>query len=189
VPNGLLYHANCEHSHTYFSFFIGSCNVWDPVVLTASEGSHFHSTLDTNLSWNELSEFVNENCMVVLTSASEIVWKGLQKAEKNFLAECEEYLDDNSLQECSPASTRESMFPVTDFAEVDFSDKNHIVLIVSDDMLKVSKQKLKFLQENNVVLASIPMVTGISQLNPVVAGVVLMYEIHNHLATIKHFRK
>ncbi|XP_056010186.1 rRNA methyltransferase 3, mitochondrial-like isoform X2 [Ostrea edulis] len=170
----------------------GCCNLWDPVVLTASEGSHFHMAIETNLSWNKLSECIDDNCMVVLASARQIVWKGLQKAEKNFLEDLEENikkgdecLEENLLQECSPGYTRGSIFPVTNFTEVDFSDKNHIILIVSDDTLKVSKQKLKFLQENNAVLVSIPMVTGISKLNPVVAGVVLMYKIQNQLVSIK----
>lgn len=158
--------------------------MWDQDVLTASEGTHFYMPIQTNLSWKDLNEEIeatDSNVKVVLTGARPMVYRGIWKAEKKFLeTNCDE--DNFSSDSDFGEQTEESNFPLTNFSDVDFRDADDIVLIISDDMSKSFKQKFRFLQQNTVVLASVPIANGLAKLNPIVPGILLMYEIHSQMS-------
>lgn len=159
--------------------------MWDQDVLTSSEGTHFYMPIQTNLSWKDLNEEIeatDSNVKVVLTGARPMVYRGIWKAEKKFLeTNCDEdnFSSDSDFGE---QTLEESNFPLTNFSDIDFRDADDIVLIISDDMSKSFKQKFRFLQQNTVVLASVPMANGLAKLNPIVPGILLMYEIHSQMS-------
>lgn len=168
--------------------------MWDPEVLTVSDGSHFYMPIQTNLSWNilrqngEVEEYTRSK--VIFTSARPMTFQAIWKAEERFLADNLEDEDtDAGDTDSSPASlskfAEKSRFQLTNFNEVDFSNADDFTLIISDDTLKVSNQKIKFLYENDAVLASVPMTRGITKLNPTVPGILMLYQLLGQLTSNK----
>lgn len=171
---------------------LGCCNMWDPEVLTTSDGSHFYMPIQTNLSWNilrqngEVEEYTRSK--VIFTSARPMTFQAIWKAEERFLAD---NLEDEDIDagDSSPTilskSAEKSRFQLTNFNEVDLSNADDFILIISDDTLKVSNQKIKFLYENDAVLASVPMTRGITKLNPTVPGILMLYQLLGQMTSNK----
>lgn len=166
--------------------------MWDPEVLTTSDGSHFYMPIQTNLSWNilrqngEVEEYTRSK--VIFTSARPMAFQAIWKAEERFLAD---NLEDEDIDagDSSPTilskSVEKSRFQLTNFNEVDLSNADDFILIISDDTLKVSNQKIKFLYENDAVLASVPMTRGITKLNPTVPGILMLYQLLGQMTSNK----
>lgn len=168
--------------------------MWDPEVLTASDGSHFYMPIQTNLSWNilrqngEVEKYTRNK--VIFTSARPMTLQAVWKAEEKFLAENLEDEDtdagnNDSSHSSLSRSAEKSRFQLTNFNEVDLSNADDFTLIISDDTLKVSNQKIKFLYENDAVLASVPMTSGITKLNPTVPGILMLYQLLGQLTSNK----
>lgn len=170
--------------------------MWDSEVLTASDGSQFYMPIQSNVSWNilrqnrEIEECTNSK--VIFTAARPMVFQGIWKAEEKFLLEDLDDEDTDSAVEdtdSSPTSLSESAeksrFPLINFNDVDLSNADDFILIISDDTLKVSNQKIKFLYENDAVLASVPMTGGVTKLNPTVPGILMLYHLLAKLASNK----
>lgn len=170
--------------------------MWDSEVLTASDGSHFYMPIQTNLSWNvlrqngEAEEYTRSK--VIFTSARPMTFQAILKAEEKFLTdnledEDTDVLDNDSSPTSLSKSAEKSGFQLTNFNEVDLSTGNadDFTLIISDDTLKVSNQKIKFLCENNAALASVPMTSGMTKLNPTVPGILMLYHLLGQLTSNK----
>ncbi|XP_052713475.1 rRNA methyltransferase 3, mitochondrial-like [Crassostrea angulata] len=174
----------------------GCCNMWDSEVLTASDGSHFYMPIQTNLSWNvlkqngEAEEYTCTRRKVIFTSARPMTFQAILKAEEKFLTdnledEDTDALDNDSSPTSLSKSAEKSGFQLTNFNEVDLSNADVFTLIISDDTLKVSNQKIKFLYENDAVLASVPMTSGLTKLNPTVPGTLMLYHLLGQLTSNK----
>lgn len=168
--------------------------MWDSEVLTASDGSHFYMPIQTNLSWNvlkqngEAEEYTRRK--VIFTSARPMTFQAILKAEEKFLTdnledEDTDALDNDSSPTSLSKSAEKSGFQLTNFNEVDLSNADDFTLIISDDTLKVSNQKIKFLYENDAVLASVPMTSGMTKLNPTVPGTLMLYHLLGQLTSNK----
>lgn len=168
--------------------------MWDSEVLTASDGSHFYMPIQTNLSWNvlkqngEAEEYTRRK--VIFTSARPMTFQAILKAEEKFLTdnledEDTDALDNDSSPTSLSKSAEKSGFQLTNFNEVDLSNSDDFTLIISDDTLKVSNQKIKFLHENDSVLASVPMTSGMTKLNPTVPGTLMLYHLLGQLTSNK----
>lgn len=168
--------------------------MWDSEVLTASDGSHFYMPIQTNLSWNvlkqngEAEEYTRRK--VIFTSARPMTFQAILKAEEKFLTdnledEDTDALDNDSSPTSLSKSAEKSGFQLTHFNEVDLSNSDDFTLIISDDTLKVSNQKIKFLHENDAVLASVPMTSGMTKLNPTVPGILMLYHLLGQLTSNK----
>lgn len=151
-----------KKSEILFGFILGCASLWDTKVLRTACGGHFKLRLKTKLEWNSIREELNPQANIFL-------------ADNSIISS-----DDNELQKLKDLV---DSIPVLPYYGVNFSESDHIVLIIGGETEGLSEDSYKLASERKGVRLNVPLSNNIDSLNSGTALGVIAFEIKRQLLT------
>ncbi|CAK1552146.1 unnamed protein product [Leptosia nina] len=131
----------------------GCVDLWDPKVIRTAAGAHFRQPIHTSVDWEEIPKLVNTNTSLFIADSN---------AD-----------DTNEIESKSVMSE----IPVLPYYGVEFSNLNHVTLVIGGETEGISEDSYRFATIRNGLRLNIPLQRGVDSLNTGMATAVIAFEV------------
>ncbi|CAF4774032.1 unnamed protein product [Pieris macdunnoughi] len=131
----------------------GCVDLWDPKVIRSAAGAHFRQPIHTSVVWEDVPNILNPNTSIFVADSN--------------VADSDSDTD-NSLM---------SQIPLLPYYGVEFSNLNHITLVIGGETEGISEDSYRFALEKDGLRLNIPLQKGVDSLNTGMATAVIAFEI------------
>lgn len=164
-------------------------DVWDPKVVRAGVGSHFCVPVTSNVGWQHMINYIDNNAQVFLADSA----LGDQPWREEFVQQQEVYTEvmDGAVQQVDSSYLNENVVKTYQHAPLhsnslwntDFTKKNKTVIVIGGET-GPSPAAYKLAYDHHGERIHIPITTRMESLNAASAAAIILFEIRKQLTHI-----